>query len=139
MSCALAVIKSLTRKSMQGRSTLSWITGYTALRACMALLYCITSSRRQATLKILDSSELQECEKYLDLGMEILSVVSRQFPIMMEYRSFCSNLRSFINEQNTNNVKQAKIQWFSEMALTIGPSSIYNLAMLILKLLKDNS
>lgn len=59
VSCSKAVIRSLNRRSMQRRSTLSWITGFTAIRACLVLDYYAVFTVRGSTCAQLNSMTLK--------------------------------------------------------------------------------
>jgi len=134
MSCAKAVIQCLNRRSMQRRSTLSWITGYTAIRACTALIYCLASSKTYSGHDLLDEIEIQSCGDYVDTGMDVLSVVSRQFPIMQEYRNLIANLKSAIRESfPESNARMRRANQLMEDAVVVGPNNIYALIRLIVE------
>lgn len=72
-----AVVKSLDRNTMSGRSYLSLITGYTAFSTGLTLQYyrsCCSVAGAASIRDLVDSVRLK------------LDVVSRQFPRMQEYR-----------------------------------------------------
>lgn len=134
MNCATAVIQSLNRRSMQRRSTLSWITGYTSIRASIALLYCLASLKLSASDT--NDRDAHFCEDHIDIGMEVLSVVSRQFSIMQEYRSLIATMKSAIKE-NVYNVadRDFRRQRMLDASDMIGPSNIYLLTKKVIDLL----
>jgi hypothetical protein len=122
---------------MQRRSTLSWITGYTAIRASVALLYCVASSRVNQTLRILSEPDIRACEEYVETGMDVLSVVSRQFPIMQNYRSFIGDLRTLIHEFTLESGSLLpQTHRIMESASMIGPNNIYLLVKQIVESLE---
>lgn len=131
VSCSQAVIRSLNRRSMQRRSTLSWITDFTAIRACLGLLCCLHCSRLNLCPTQLNDSEVQECENLIDIAIEILSVVSGQFPVMRDYRRLILNLRSSTAPPSTG-TRRARIL---EDVAFVGPANIYALVIQIAEFL----
>lgn len=137
MECAQAVIRSLNRRSMQRRSTLSWITGYTSIRASVALLYCLARSKSNRALCILSDANVRDCEEHVDIGMEVMSVVSRQFPIMQEYRSLISSLKLSINEVFYDpGSRMRRVEQLMEAAVKIGPNNIFLLTKKTIELVE---
>ena len=113
---------------MQRRSTLSWITGYTSIRGSVALLYCLARGKSSQVMCVLSDANVRECEEHIDIGMEIMSVVSRQFPIMQDYRSLVGGLRSMVKETFYDSGARARrVQEMTTAAAMIGPSNIHSI------------
>lgn len=138
VSCCQSVVSSMNRRSMQKRSTLSWITGYSTIRACFGLLYCLVRNSLKLDQQLLDNEEIQKCQSCIEIGMDVLSVVSRQFPVMLEYNNLISSIRiclkNGIQAAGFNSGNEPQHQLMSIIRF-VGPDGIYSMAEQIVELL----
>ena len=89
-------------------------------------------------LGLLDEIEVKSCGDYIDTGMDVLSVVSRQFPIMEEYRNLIANLKAAVRETfSDSDARLRRASQVMEESVVVGPNNIYALVHLIVENLKD--